>query len=42
MLFESTYIGADFVLKISADSHIVLTGERPNSAKNSSFHKTQF
>ena len=32
--FESTYIGAVFVIKI----YIVLTGERLNNAENSSFH----
>ena len=44
ILFESTYIVAVFVfvLKISAGSHIVLTGERLNNAKNSSFHETPF
>ena len=42
ILFESTYIGAVFVIKISAGSHIVLTGERLNNAENSSFHETPF
>ena len=42
ILFENNYIGAGFVIKISAGSHIVLTGERLNNAKNSSFHETPF
>ena len=42
ILFESTYIGAVSVIKISAGSHIVLTGERLNNAENSSFHETPF
>ena len=42
ILFESTYISAVFVIKISAGSHIVLTGERLNNAENSSFHEMLF
>ena len=42
ILFESTYIGTDFVIKISAGCHIVLTGERLNHAENSSFLETPF
>ena len=42
ILFESTYIGAVFVIKISAGSHIVLTGERLNHAENLSFYETPF
>ena len=42
ILFESTYIVAVFVIKISAGNHIVLAGERLNNAENSSFHETPF
>ena len=42
ILFESTYIGAVFVIKNSAGSHIVLTGERLNHAENLSFYETPF
>ena len=42
ILFERTYIGAGFVRKISAGSHIVLAGERLNNDENSSFQDTSF
>ena len=42
ILFESTYIGAVFVIKISAGNHIVLAGEGLNNTENSSFHEMPF